>query len=144
MALIKCYECNADISTDAKYCPHCGAKNKAYRTSKIKLFILSFFAIIIFFTIYNTYGYKLIPTIPECNSIRAEKVFTDMIEKTPWAKNNYIKVLNIINVKELHHKQNSQKCEVTVHLSNTKNKSYIVSFNKQKDKGGYLVRVSPK
>lgn len=32
MALIKCKECGKDISTDAKVCPHCGAK-PPYRPS---------------------------------------------------------------------------------------------------------------
>ena len=27
MALIKCKECNHEISSTAEYCPHCGYKN---------------------------------------------------------------------------------------------------------------------
>lgn len=32
--LVKCSECGQDISTDAKRCPHCGAKNKAGKQIK--------------------------------------------------------------------------------------------------------------
>ena len=40
MALIKCYECGAEISTGAKACPHCGAKRKSQAGKLLLIFIL--------------------------------------------------------------------------------------------------------
>ena len=31
MALINCAECSGEVSTDAKFCPHCGAKAKSFK-----------------------------------------------------------------------------------------------------------------
>ena len=39
MALIKCYECGAEISTGAKACPHCGAKRKSQAGKLFLVFI---------------------------------------------------------------------------------------------------------
>jgi hypothetical protein len=40
MALIKCWECEKEISNSAKSCPSCGAKSKVKNTSSSPLIIL--------------------------------------------------------------------------------------------------------
>ncbi len=144
MALIKCYECETEISTDAKHCLKCGAKNKYYKKSKLLSIGKFLLLLIIVFTIYNIYDYKINPTIPECNSSRAKKVFSNLIEKSPWALDNHIRVLDIIKTKEISSKSKNKKCEATLHLSNTTNKTYLFTFKKEEGKGGYLVRATPK
>ena len=53
MALIKCTECGKEISSKAKICPHCGAKNKK-RTSPSAWIILILALIFAFIYFSNT------------------------------------------------------------------------------------------
>ncbi len=44
MALIKCPECNREVSSDAKTCPHCG--KDLSKSKKSALFLLIFFLLL--------------------------------------------------------------------------------------------------
>ncbi|WP_416305191.1 hypothetical protein [Neptunicella sp. SCSIO 80796] len=48
MALIKCHECKNQISSTAKTCPQCGAKNKPQTTTTTKIFAVLFAVIIVY------------------------------------------------------------------------------------------------
>lgn len=51
MALIKCKECNHDISKSAKTCPNCGAKN--IQTSFLTKFVLGLIVLIVVIKIFD-------------------------------------------------------------------------------------------
>ncbi|MFK7090516.1 hypothetical protein AAFM71_17045 [Chromobacterium violaceum] len=48
MALVACYECKKEISSEASSCPHCGAK----KPSNVKTYLLGTFGVIIAWAIY--------------------------------------------------------------------------------------------
>jgi len=54
MALIKCYECGAQISKTAKSCPHCGAPKK--KTSAVTWGVTLFLVFMFMFVIANESG----------------------------------------------------------------------------------------
>ncbi len=145
MALVKCHECGREISTEAKVCPNCGAKNKDFKRSKIIIYGGGFLVLFFIFIIYLQYDYKLNPSIPACESLRGKKLFISMIQKTPWARENMIKVIDVLEQKDISLKQGPENriCEVKVRLSNSERKSYIFTFENKKS-GGYIVKVRPK
>jgi len=51
--LIKCHECQKEISTDAKNCPQCGAKNPYHVSKKIKIGCV---AVILLFVLFGIIG----------------------------------------------------------------------------------------
>jgi len=60
MALIKCKECEKQISSSAKICPHCGAKVK--KIGYLRRFLIIFFVIILVLITYEeffNYGTEL-------------------------------------------------------------------------------------
>lgn len=52
MALVKCKECGAEISTTAKVCPRCGAKQK--RTGLVVMLFLVLIALVVVALLFNT------------------------------------------------------------------------------------------
>ncbi|MGC0155645.1 hypothetical protein ACPRNU_24565 [Chromobacterium vaccinii] len=48
MALVACYECKKEISSEAPSCPHCGAK----KPSNVKTYLLGTVGVIIAWAIY--------------------------------------------------------------------------------------------
>ncbi|WP_135475265.1 zinc ribbon domain-containing protein [Pseudoalteromonas sp. KS88] len=89
MALIKCKECGAEVSSKAKTCPKCGAK-PAKKTSLITWFVL----ILIVYLVYSASqrstpnsNYKK-PVLTEKSDIKAEEVVKEKAEKikplTDW------------------------------------------------------------
>lgn len=63
MALIKCSECNHDVSTAAKACPNCGAKVKALTSKIIKVMA----GLLVLFIAFNFIAIKLV-TAPDKTS----------------------------------------------------------------------------
>jgi Zn finger protein HypA/HybF involved in hydrogenase expression len=47
MALIKCYECKAEISSTAVKCPHCGAANRTVSMMQFIYLAAVVFAVIV-------------------------------------------------------------------------------------------------
>lgn len=52
MAIVKCRECGADVSTKAKSCPNCGAKAPR-KTSRTTWLILSLIVLVVVFTAFG-------------------------------------------------------------------------------------------
>lgn len=80
MSLIKCRECNKEISSEAKICPNCGVKNpfKKKRTWKDYVFALIF-------------GLIVVAIFGESGTEKKEKI--ELLEKT-------VKTIPITNVEE--------------------------------------------
>jgi predicted nucleic acid-binding Zn ribbon protein len=145
MALVACHECGKEISAEARICPHCGARNKNRKKSWASRLLITIFVIGAIYALYYIFEPHLNPNIPTCESSLGRRIFIDMVEKTPWAQHNLIKVLDVIEQKDISSgpRPEDRVCEVTFRLSNVTNKTYIFTFE-DKEKGGYFVRAKPK
>ncbi|MDF2485685.1 MAG: hypothetical protein K0R46_1853 [Herbinix sp.] len=59
MSIIKCHECNGDVSDSAKTCPHCGVKIKETNTIKVIIISILFVllvSLIVFLVYKSVYG----------------------------------------------------------------------------------------
>jgi len=145
MALIKCHECGHEISTEAKVCPQCGAKNinrkKTFTPTWGAVVIVTILALLI----YDIYEVDLNPTIPTCESSHGKKVFVDLFEKSQYAQINKIQVTYVVDQIDVSDTSRPEDriCEVTFSLNNGTEKKYIFTF-KPSDKGGYHARMEPK
>jgi hypothetical protein len=143
MALISCHECGNQISTQAKTCPQCGAKNKSReKTSKMSMAIG---LLILGYLIYYFYEAELNPNIPTCESSHGRKVFEGTFNKGHYAQKNKLRVLEVTEQKEIASSANPEDrvCEVTFRLNNGRRETYIFSFE-DKESGGYFVKAKPK
>ena len=82
MALIKCHECEHEISKSAKTCPNCGAKNKK-RTSGWTWFflILGVLWFIGFIGAENNTNYSSVSAL---NNVNTASVATPQLEVQSW------------------------------------------------------------
>ncbi len=145
MALVECHDCEKEISTEAKACPHCGATNKNRETSKTRKFLILIIFIGLSYGFYLLYISKLNPIIPDCTSYRGEIIFKRTFENGPDAQRNKLQVLDVTDQKVVATGPNpeDQVCEVTFRLnSGTKLKS-IVTFERH-ESGSYFVRIKRK
>ncbi len=145
MAIVQCHECGKEISTEAKVCPKCGAKNKSRKKSKIVTFGGGFLLIVALFMAYVAFEHELNPNIPECESIRGAKVFEDLVNKSPWVLENKIRVIDVTDQKEVSSRNEPENrvCEATLRFNNATDKTYRFSFEKR-EQGGYLVNARQK
>ena len=145
MALVQCHECGNEISAEAKVCPKCGAKNKSGKKSKIVTFGGGILLIIALLIAYVAFEHELNPNIPECKSFRGAKVFEDLVNKSPWALENKIHVIDVTNQTDVSSgsQPEDRVCEATLRFSNATDKTYRFSF-KNRELGGYLVNARPK
>lgn len=57
MAMISCAECGGDVSTEAKACPHCGAKSRAFKQRSASPWLTALgFVFIVFILMDNSDG----------------------------------------------------------------------------------------
>ena len=141
MALMKCRECGNEVSTDAKACPQCGA----VRRRGIPRWVVV--AAVLGAIAYFYYEGFLNPTLPEsCDSFRAEKTFRDLFEKSAYAQENRLRVLEVIDRKQVGSGPNPEDlvCEMTYSLTDTTTATYLYSFRRKQDGPGYIVRQQPK
>lgn len=97
MALAPCNECGHDISSEARKCPNCGAKNRAYRSKTLKYWL---FAIVLgavgFITyVYHWYEYESI----NCDTSEKRKQFASVINNSSYFQLNKLRVIDITNIK---------------------------------------------
>ena len=84
MAIIKCHECGNEISSEAKVCPQCGAKNRSYSKKWSATFLV---VVVLGFVAYYIFEAELNPNIPVCDSSHGRKVFKGSFENSPFAQN---------------------------------------------------------
>lgn len=129
------------ISTDAKRCPQCGAKNTKYKSSKLKIIVSLIILVLMTLMLYQEFEPYLNPNIPECDSLHGRKVFMNTFDNSPYAKTNNLKALDIKSQKQISGGDipEDRVCKVVLRLNNGTDKTYIFSFERT-EKGGYFIR----
>lgn len=135
MALVKCHECENEVSTEARRCPKCGAKNKKFEQSKIIMFGGGFLLLVVLLAVYETYAPDLESGVPVCDSERGVKIFIDAFDKSPFALENHLRAIDIRSHKDISksEKPEDRMCEITFRLSNAENMTYVFTFEDNED-----------
>jgi hypothetical protein len=139
MALVECHECGNEISTEAKTCPKCGAKNKGLKKSSAFRHVVGI--ILLAVLIYWVYDYMKSSWVPNCQS----DTFRDTFEGSPYAQKNKLRVIDVTDRKEVSQGSLPEDtvCEITFRLNDATTKTYIFTFEPRED-GSYFVRGKPK
>ena len=101
MALKSCIECNHEISTEAKICPNCGARNRDYKSRGWeKLLIL---AVICIFGLAGFVYYILTENedISNCDTSGNRESFSSVINESSYSQLNKLKVVDILNIETI-------------------------------------------
>ena len=140
MALIECHECGREISTEAKACPQCGARNKSRKQSKFLKWILApavITAVVAAYVIFQFAG-------GSCENAFVRKMFVRTFDHSPYAQLNKLRVIDVMSQKEVSSggRLEDLVCEVTFKLNNGAELTYMFSIVKS-DTAGYLMQIQP-
>ncbi len=142
MALIKCFECGHEISTEAKSCPNCGARNKAYK-SKIGKFIFVLGIGIVIYIIYSLEsddGY-----LTNCDTTKKREIFSSVIDESSYSQLSKLRVIDITKIKTIKSGDSITDliCDATVHYNSKGEARYRFTWRKS-ESGSLLIHASPK
>lgn len=145
MAIVKCHECGGDISTAAKACPQCGAKNKSRRRSKSLRWILALSVIVAVVVAYKIFENALSPNI--CESSLGRHQFVRTFDSSPYAQQQKLRVVDVMSQKEVSRGERIEDlvCEFNFRLNDGRKLTYTFNFVRSDTAtGGYLIHIKPK
>ena len=145
MSLVKCHECGNQISTEAKTCPQCGAKNKARAKTSKWLIVIATIILIYGWYIYSESKYGYLLEDPTCANRHATKLFKQTFDGSPYAQKNKLRVIEVSDQKEVSSgsRPEDRVCEITFRLNDSDKVTYIFTFESTED-GNLFVKGSPK
>jgi len=139
MALVECHECSGQLSTEAKSCPNCGASNRSSKKVSRVRHVLG--VVVLAILLYLVFTHEGRGPPPSCESSALEETF----EASSVAKENHLTVVDV--VKRIDRSKGFEVkdriCEVTFRLSNTKELTYVFTFE-IRNEGGYIIKARPK
>lgn len=145
MAIVKCHECGREISTEAKACPQCGARNKSRKGSKSLRWILALAAIGAVFAAYEVYEIASGPNF--CESYLGRRQFVGMFDSSPHAQREKLRVVDVMSQRVISRGERPEDlvCEFNFRINNGKTSTYTLAFVKSDTaSGGYLFHIKPK
>lgn len=142
MALIKCTECSHVISTEAKTCPNCGARNKAYKSKIGKLILV----LGIGFIIYIIYLFESVDEyMTNCDTTEKRETFASVIDESSYSQLNKLRVIDITKIKTIKSGDSitDMICDATVHFNSKGEERYRFTW-RESESGSLLIHASPK
>ena len=142
MALIKCYECGHEISTEAKTCPNCGARNKAYK-SKVGKFII---VLALGFVVYVVYLFMSVSEYTtNCDTTDKRETFTSVIDESSYSQLNKLRVIDLTKIKTIKSGDSITDlvCDATVHFNSKDKERYRFTW-RESESGSLLIQATPK
>ncbi len=139
MALFKCTECGHEISTQAKRCPNCGARNKAYKSKLKNIVILLAIGFVIFFFIFTD------EAMTNCDTYLQRKSFASVIDNSSYSQLNKIHVVEITNIETIDSGEfiTDLVCDATVHFNNSNERSFRFTW-RESESGSFIIQAKPK
>ena len=142
MALIKCTECGHEISTEAKTCPNCGARNKAYKSKIGKLiFVLGLGFIIYIIYLFDTVDDYLL----NCDTTEKRKSFAKVIDNSSHSQINKLRVIDITEIRTIKSGDSitDMVCDATINFNSIGKQRYRFTW-RESESGSLLIHASPK
>lgn len=140
MALTPCIECGHEISTKAKTCPHCGAKNKAYKSKAVRylLIVAVLGAAVFFFYVYFSFG----DYTTNCDTLDKRKSFARVIDGSSYAQLNKLRVIDINNIKIIKSGDSITDlvCEATIDFNSRRKVKYRFTW-RESESGALIIQA---
>ena len=142
MALVKCIECDHEISTEAKTCPNCGARNRAYKSKTGRVILL-----IILLGVLGFVSYMQITVgdyLTDCNTPSKRDSFARVIDGSSFAQLKKLRVIDITDIKTLESGESITDlvCEATISFNNLDTARYKFTWERSEN-GKLLITVTP-
>ena len=141
MAIVECHECGAQISSEAKLCPQCGAPNKQRKKPRV----LKWALIIVLLVVVGGYAALEAATSPNfCEGYLGRHTFVGVFDRSISAQREHLRVVDVISQKEtspMSGKLERMTCEFEFRTNDTKTRKYTMSFEPAQSSSGYLVRI---
>lgn len=140
MALTPCIECGHEISTEAKTCPNCGAKNRAYKSKAVRhSLIMAVLGGVGFFAyVYLSYDNN----VTNCDTPSNRESFASVIDNSAGAQLNKFHVIDITNIKTIKSGDSitDQVCEATIEYNSRRKGKHRFTWRKS-ESGALLIQA---
>jgi hypothetical protein len=140
MALAPCAECGHEISTGAKKCPNCGAKNRAYKSKAVRYWLAAAVLVVVGFItyIYHWYGYE----VAHCDTPDKRESFASVIDNSSYSQLNKLRVIDITNIKTIKSGDSITDlvCEATIDFNSRRKEKYRFTWRRS-ESGALLIQA---
>jgi len=142
MSLVKCTECGHEISTEAKRCPNCGAKNKVYKSPIGKLILLGILGFIVYI-IYISESYD--DYLTNCDTQDKRETFASVIDESSYSQLKKLRVIDITKISTVKTGSSitDMVCDATIHFNSKEDQRYRFTW-RESESGSLLIHASPK
>ena len=142
MALSPCVECGHEISSEAKICPHCGAKNRCYKSKAWRYWLLAV-GIIIAYLANEVRNYEL--NIKECDTSEKREAFRSVIDNSSFAQLEKVRVIDVTNIKTIKFGDSLPDlvCDATISFNSAYKQPYRFTWRKS-ESGALIIKAMPK
>lgn len=140
MSLEPCVECRREISTEAKTCPNCGARNRAYKSKTGKYWLnAAMFGVVGFFIFAYISHEEHVENITNCDTPGNRDSFVSVINGSSYVQLNKLRVIDITNIKTIKSGNSitDLACEATIDFNSRKKSKY--RFTWRESESGFLI-----
>lgn len=140
MALAPCIECGHEISTEAKTCPNCGAKNRAYKSKAVRYSLIVAVLGGVGFLAYVYLSYR--DRVTNCDTLGNRESFASVIDDSSYAQLNKIRVIDITNIKTIKSGDSFTDlvCEATIDFNSREKGKYRFTWRRS-ESGALLIQA---
>jgi predicted nucleic acid-binding Zn ribbon protein len=146
MSLSPCIECGHEISSEAKTCPNCGARNRSYKSKAWKSWLLAALILVVGLIAYinqQMSNYEL--NMTECDTSDKREAFKSVIENSSFAQLQKLRVIDITKIKRIKSGGaiTDLVCEATINFNSIDDKRYRFTWS-ESESGALLIQAKPK
>jgi hypothetical protein len=143
MALAPCIECSHEISSEAKACPNCGAKNKAYKSKVVR-----FWLVVAVLGLFGFFAYEYLvyqDDVSNCDTRSKRESFSRVIDGSADAQLNKLRVIDIASIKTIKSGDSITDlvCEATINFNSRGESKYMFTF-RESESGALLIHAEDK
>jgi predicted nucleic acid-binding Zn ribbon protein len=142
VTIVACHECGDQISTEAKVCPQCGARNRSRRAPRLLkwglIIAVGAVALVVILGYFAT-GPSL------CESYLVRHEFVRAFDRGPFAQREHVHVVDIVSQRTISRGERieDEVCEIEFRTSDNKPRTYTLDFVKS-EIVGYLIHLKEK
>ena len=143
MALAPCIECGHEISMEAKTCPNCGAKNRAYKSKAVRYSLILVVLGGVGFLAYAYLSYEV--GVTNCDTLSNRESFASVIDGSSFAQLNKLRVIDITNIKTVKSGDSITDlvCEATIDFNSRRKEKYRFTW-RESESGALLIQAQNK
>ena len=146
MTLSPCIECGHEISSEAKTCPNCGARNRSYKSKAWKYWLIAVLIVIVGFIAYinqEMSNYEL--NLKECDTSDKREAFKSVIEGSSFAQLQKLRVIDITNIKTIKSGNSITDlvCDATINFNSIGKRKYRFTWS-ESESGALIIKAKAK